>query len=56
MSDAQSAIPQKAVEEQVGELGLLDQIVDEGGWDAMWRPERGKDLSRSLSPRCWTAR
>jgi type VI secretion system protein ImpC len=49
MSDTQSAIPQKAVEEQVGELGLLDQIVDEGrlGRDVAAR-ERGKDLVKEF--------
>jgi type VI secretion system protein ImpC len=49
MSDTQSAIPQKAAEEQVGELGLLDQIVDEGrlGRDVAAR-ERGKDLVREF--------
>ncbi|MDR3719379.1 MAG: type VI secretion system contractile sheath large subunit [Bryobacteraceae bacterium] len=49
MSDTQSAIPQKAAQEQVGELGLLDQIVDEGrlGRDVAAR-ERGKDLVREF--------
>jgi type VI secretion system protein ImpC len=49
MSDAQSATPQKAAEEQVVELGLLDQIVDEGrlGRDVAAR-ERGKDLVREF--------
>jgi len=49
MSDTQSAIPQKAAEEQVVELGLLDQIVDEGrlGRDVAAR-ERGKDLVKEF--------
>jgi type VI secretion system protein ImpC len=49
MSDTQqSATPQKA-EEQVVELGLLDQIVDEGrlGRDVAAR-ERGKDLVKEF--------
>jgi type VI secretion system protein ImpC len=49
MSDTQSAIPQKAAEEQVVERGLLDQIVDEGrlGRDVAAR-ERGKDLVKEF--------
>jgi type VI secretion system protein ImpC len=49
MSDPQSAVPQKAAEEQVVELGLLDQIVDEGrlGRDVAAR-ERGKDLVKEF--------
>jgi len=49
MSDAQSAVPQKAAQEQVLEQGLLDQIVDEGrlGRDVAAR-ERGKDLVKEF--------
>jgi type VI secretion system protein ImpC len=49
MSDPQSAVPQKAAEEKVVELGLLDQIVDEGrlGRDVAAR-ERGKDLVKEF--------
>ena len=49
MSDTQGAAPQKAAEEQVLELGLLDQIVDEGrlGRDVAARA-RGKDLVKEF--------
>jgi type VI secretion system protein ImpC len=49
MSDPQSAVPQKAAQEQVLEQGLLDQIVDEGrlGRDVAAR-ERGKDLVKEF--------
>ena len=50
MSDTQQgAAPQKAAEEQVLELGLLDQIVDEGrlGRDVTAR-ERGKNLVKEF--------
>ena len=50
MSDAQQGVaPQKTAEEQVVELGLLDQIVDEGrlGRDVAAR-ERGKNLVKEF--------
>ena len=49
MPDPLSSAPQKQAQEKVVELGLLDQIVEEGklGKDAAAR-ERGKDLVREF--------